>query len=81
MEPVGLKREEESISNNWLWLPVLIFLMNCIRYVEIMAYRSLALYQVILFSLNIMGILYLSWVIYKGKIERNKPTGRRHYKI
>ncbi|ANU10975.1 hypothetical protein BBH88_11995 [Planococcus antarcticus DSM 14505] len=62
-------------------MPVLIFSMNCIRYTETMMHSALTSYQVILFSLNIIGILYLLWVIYKGKLVRNKPTGKRHFKI
>ncbi|WP_142830002.1 hypothetical protein [Planococcus soli] len=81
MEPVARKKGEKSISNNWLWLPILIFSMNCIRYAETMMHRGLASYQVILFSLSIIGILYLLWVIYKGKLVRNKPTGKQHFKI
>ena len=76
-----IKREEASISNNWLWLPVLIFLLNGVRYAEMMMHSSLNLYQMILFSLSIVGIVYLLWVIYKEKLVRNKPTGKRHFKI
>lgn len=76
-----IKREEASISNNWLWLPVLIFMMNGIRYAEMMMHSSLNPYQMILFSLSIVGIVYLLWVIYKEKLVRNKPTGKRHFKI
>lgn len=81
MEPVARKKGEKSISNNWLWLPILIFSMNCIRYAETLMHRGLAFYQVILFSLSIVGILYMLWVIYKGKLVSNKTTGRRHFKI
>ncbi|MBT2570819.1 hypothetical protein [Planococcus sp. ISL-110] len=59
----------------------MIFLMNCIRYAETLMHRGLASYQVILFSFSIIGIVYLLWVIYKGKLVRNKPTGKRHFKI
>lgn len=76
-----LKREEASISNNWLWLPVLIFMMNGFRYAEMMMHSSLNPYQVTFFSLSIVGIVCLLWVIYKEKLVRNKPTGRRHFKI
>ncbi|EMF47926.1 hypothetical protein B481_0469 [Planococcus halocryophilus Or1] len=46
-----------------------------------MMQQSLTSYQVILFPLSIVGILYVLWVIYKGKLVRNKPTGKRHFKI
>ncbi|WP_040850379.1 hypothetical protein [Planococcus halocryophilus] len=62
-------------------MPVLILTLNCIRYTETMMQQSLTSYQVILFPLSIVGILYVLWVIYKGKLVRNKPTGKRHFKI
>ncbi|OHX51876.1 hypothetical protein BB777_14530 [Planococcus faecalis] len=62
-------------------MPVLILTMNCIRYGETMLHNSLALHQVMLFSLNIVGILYVLRVMYKGKKIHNKPTAKRHFKI
>ncbi|WP_155800223.1 hypothetical protein [Planococcus halocryophilus] len=59
----------------------MILTLNCIRYTETMMQQSLTSYQVILFPLSIVGILYVLWVIYKGKLVRNKPTGKRHFKI
>ncbi|MCH4827911.1 hypothetical protein [Planococcus halocryophilus] len=59
----------------------MILTLNCIRYTETMMQQSLTSYQVISFSLSIVGILYVLWVIYKGKLVRNKPTGKRHFKI